>query len=188
MGYDPGAPYAQPVPQRRREGAGTGLAVGALILAVCAFIGLVLAAVLGAAAVIGLYGENEKLRSEMKDLRETVEYVNDSATRLWIATDMRLLGVTEEFYTDDVVFYADDVVALNVMVQPDFDDHYEGNGRFDVSGDELKGKLGDYVREFERCYDNGKRAGMTAFKDLELQISVYGYDVATYKGGELTLE
>jgi hypothetical protein len=188
-----GFPYQRQSPaggiaKENGRGVSTGFFVGVLILALCTFIGLVLAAVIAVVAGLGLYAENAKLRSDVEALTDRVEYLNDEAMRLWIADDMRLNGVTNEFCTDDVVFYEDDVVILNAVVQLEYDDHYLGGGRFDISDADLQDKLNEYVREFELSYNSGKPDGMTDFGDLELQIFVYGFDLATYKDGVLTLD
>lgn len=179
---DPEKPGGAPKP-----GVSRGLFVAVTVLSACTFLGLMAFGVMMAAIAFSTGSASMQAQERVKELESRVVYLEDETTRFWIASDIFQYGVTDSFFTNNVLFCDGNVVLMDIGVQRDFDGQYEGEGKFRVSDTDLTAEIYEMMLEFKHSYDNAKSKTMADFSALEVQISVYGYDLATFQDDEVTL-
>jgi hypothetical protein len=186
----PTQPPAAPTP----KGISKGLFITVATCSACTFIGLVLtlgftifSTVRSNNANTSLTKEITLLKKTVADQASTIEYIDEANAQFWIASDMHGSGVTDNFITTNVLFCANDVVMLDVDVQPAFSSKYSGEGKFNIGNDELKADLNEYIQRFEKSYSSSKLPGMVNFAALEVRVSIMGYELGTLKNGQLAL-
>lgn len=182
-------PVIPPPPEAAppRAGVSRGLFVAVSVLSILTFLGLLAFGAMMAAVAVSSSAEAQKAQKRIEALESRVTWLEGETTRFWIAEDMFQFGVTDSLYTNHVLFCADDIVMMDIGVQRSFDSHYEGEGRFNLSDTDLKAELYKMMLELKHSYDSARHEGMADFAALEVRISVYGYDVATYKNDVVTL-
>lgn len=128
--------------------------------------------------------KTEALKSDVTELQSDLAFQR-------IAHTVEGALTTDDFVVDRLNFSTGDTdklqgISLNLSAQPRMALLYKESGRFDISDRELRAKLEPLVPEIKDYYSQFEKA-LPWGDDVEADIYVKNYKIATYKNGKLTL-
>lgn len=148
--------------------------------------------------VLNIIKQQEEKTNEMMDVLDAHRESIDVLTMYTFFLDFEN-RISEGIVTDDLIIHKAVLTnsdkeklkgTIDISLQPNMFDKYEGSGKFSVSDRELKSMLLSLMEELGRHYNDvaGGDENLPKWETAEIRLTIQNYDLGTYENGEIKLK